>query len=63
MLSIPAGYPDSLHPEDAKYSKKMKLNNLKHLSTGEPTYWPSDRNKLPDLVGFCYKGYSSKTLL
>jgi hypothetical protein len=20
---------------------------------GEPTYWPSDRNKLPDLVHFC----------
>jgi hypothetical protein len=31
----------------------MKRNNLKHLSTGEPTYWPSDRNKLPDLMDFC----------
>jgi hypothetical protein len=31
----------------------MERNNLKHLSTGEPTYWPSDRNKLPDLVDFC----------
>jgi hypothetical protein len=31
----------------------MERNNLKHLSLGEPTYWPSDRNKLPDLVGFC----------
>jgi hypothetical protein len=20
---------------------------------GEPTYWPSDKNKLPDLVDFC----------
>jgi hypothetical protein len=30
----------------------MKKNS-KHLSTGEPTYWPSDRNKLPDLVDFC----------
>jgi hypothetical protein len=26
--------------------------NLKHLSTGEPTYWPSDRNKLLALVDF-----------
>jgi hypothetical protein len=26
---------------------------LKHLSTEEPIYWPSDRNKLPDLVYFC----------
>jgi hypothetical protein len=33
--------------------KQCKRNNLKHLSTGEPTYWPSDRNKLPDLMDFC----------
>jgi hypothetical protein len=31
----------------------MERNNLKHLSTGEPTHWPSDRNKLPDVVDFC----------
>jgi uncharacterized protein YktA (UPF0223 family) len=31
----------------------MERNNLKHPSTGESTYWPSDRNKLPDLVDFC----------
>jgi hypothetical protein len=31
----------------------MERNDLKHLSTGEPTYWPSDMNKLPDLVDFC----------
>jgi hypothetical protein len=36
----------------------MERSNLKHLSKGQPTYWPSDRNKLPDLVDFCYKGYS-----
>jgi hypothetical protein len=33
--------------------KTMERKNLKHLSTGEPTYWPSERNKLPDLVNFC----------
>jgi hypothetical protein len=31
----------------------MEGSNLKHLSTGELTYWPSDRNKLIDLVDFC----------
>jgi hypothetical protein len=31
----------------------MERNNLKHLSTGDPTYWPCDRNKLPDLLDFC----------
>jgi len=24
-----------------------------HLSTCQPTYWPSDTNKLPDLLDFC----------
>jgi endonuclease/exonuclease/phosphatase family metal-dependent hydrolase len=33
--------------------KTMEQLNLHHLSTGEPTYWPSDRNKLPDLLDFC----------
>jgi hypothetical protein len=33
--------------------KMMASNNLKHLSMGETPYWPSDRNKLPDLVDFC----------
>jgi hypothetical protein len=33
--------------------KTIERKNLKHLSTGEPTYRPSDRNKLPDIVDFC----------
>jgi hypothetical protein len=38
-------------PRRRKLLKTMERNNLKHLSTGEPTYWPSDRNKPPDLLG------------
>jgi hypothetical protein len=30
----------------------MEQLNLHHLSTEEPTYWHSDRNKLPDLLDF-----------
>jgi hypothetical protein len=57
ILSLLTGDPDSSHPEDTKYSKRWK--ETKHLSKGEPTYWPSDRNKLPDLVEFCVtKGIS-----
>jgi hypothetical protein len=37
MLSIPTGDPDSSLPEDVNYSKRMERNNLKRLSTGEPT--------------------------
>jgi hypothetical protein len=31
----------------------MERNKLKYLSMGEPTYWASERNKLPDLMDFC----------
>jgi hypothetical protein len=51
MLSLLTGDPDSSLPVYENYSKRWK--ETKHLSTGEPTYWPSDRNKLPDLVEFC----------
>jgi len=30
----------------------MQAENLSHVSTGEPTYWPSDRRKVPDLIDF-----------
>jgi len=37
--------------------------NLKHLSTRQPTYWPSDPNKIPDLLDFCVtKGIDIKKL-
>lgn len=25
----------------------MKANNLQHISEGQPTYWTSDKNKIP----------------
>jgi exonuclease III len=40
-------------PRGHEVLKTIERNNLKHLSMGNPTYWPSDRNKLPDLVDFC----------
>jgi hypothetical protein len=40
-------------PRGREVFNTTERNNLKHLSTGEPTYWPSDRHKLPDLVDFC----------
>lgn len=39
--------------------KSIIGNNLQHISTGEPTYWPTDPNKTPDLLDFCViKGIS-----
>jgi len=31
----------------------MRKNNLQHISSCQPTYWPSDMNKQPDLLDFC----------
>lgn len=42
----------------------MQKNNLNYLTTRQPTYWPSDRNRLPDLLDFCVvKGMDPKKLL
>lgn len=39
-------------------------NNCKFLSTGEPTYWPSDPRKQPDLIDFfIYKSINKKALM
>jgi endonuclease/exonuclease/phosphatase family metal-dependent hydrolase len=40
-------------PRGHKLLKTIERNKLKCLSTGEPTCWPSERNKLSDLVDFC----------
>jgi hypothetical protein len=40
-------------PRGREVLKTMEQLHLHHLCTGEPTYWPSDRNKLPDLLDFC----------
>jgi hypothetical protein len=38
----------------------MHRQNCNCLSTGEPTYWPSDHNKLPELLDFfVYKGIAT----
>ena len=31
----------------------LQYNNIKYISTRQPTYWSSDPNKLPDLLDFC----------
>jgi hypothetical protein len=57
MQNIPIG---ALTPRGRVLLKTMESNHLTHLSTGQPTYWPSDVNKIPDLVDFCVtKGMSS----
>jgi hypothetical protein len=40
-------------PRGQEIYKTMEQLHLRHLSTGEPTYWRPDRNKLPDLLNFC----------
>jgi hypothetical protein len=53
-----------ISPRGRDVFKTMEQLNLQHLSTGEPTYWPSDCNKLPDLLDFCVtKGISHDSAL
>jgi len=33
-------------------SKVIQENNYSYLSTGTPTYWPTDGNKIPNLLDF-----------
>jgi hypothetical protein len=40
-------------PRGREINKTITSNKYKQLSTGEPTYWPTDMNKLHDLVDFC----------
>jgi hypothetical protein len=47
-------------PRGREILRTMEQLNLQ-LSTGEPTYWPSDRNKLPDLLEFCFFLFVRKT--
>jgi endonuclease/exonuclease/phosphatase family metal-dependent hydrolase len=42
-----------ISPRGREVLKTMEQLNLNHISTGEPTYWPSDCKKLPDLLDFC----------
>lgn len=46
-------------PKGRNLLKAIQQHNSSFLSTGEPTYWPTDRNKIPDLLDFAVtKGIS-----
>lgn len=48
-----------INPKGRSLLKAIRKNDLNYLSTGEPTYWPSDLHKLPDLLDFAVnKGIS-----
>lgn len=41
----------------------METDGLKSVSSGQPTYWPSDKNKIPDLIDFAIvKGFPSNNI-
>jgi hypothetical protein len=42
------------------HTNAVLVSYFNYLSTGEPTYWPNDYNKLPDLLDFfIYKGITT----
>ena len=51
-------------PKGRELYKTLADNNLQPLSTGQPTHWPTDRNKTPDLIDFCVvKGINMNYLM
>ena len=49
--------------EGRELYKTMTNNNLQYLSTCQPTFWPSDTNRQPDLLDFCIvKGINTQNL-
>lgn len=52
-----------INPKGRELHKCITKENLSVLSTGSPTYWPSDPCKLPDLLDFAvYAGISKHRL-
>lgn len=55
------------NPKGRNLYSIIKSENLTTISTGEPTYWPSDIKKLPDLIdfaiikGICPNRFSAKS--
>jgi hypothetical protein len=46
-------------PKGRNLQNVIQQNNFNYMSTGEPTYWPTDLNKIPDLLDFAItKGIS-----
>ena len=52
------------NPKGKQLYETLKSENLSPVSTNEPTYWPSDLNKKPDLIDFAIvKGLNTNSLL
>lgn len=57
-----------ISPKGRELYRAIEDLNLRHMSGGEPTYWPTDHNKIPDLIDFFVakninlRGYKVETL-
>lgn len=40
-------------PKGKQLYEAIEEQSLDFLSTGHPTYWPTDKKKVPDLIDFC----------
>jgi hypothetical protein len=48
-------------PKGKNLLNVIQQNNLNYMSMGEPIYWPTDFNKIPDLLDFAItQGFSDK---
>lgn len=50
-------------PKGRELVKAMRATNTQYISTGQPTYWPTDVNRIPDVIDFCIvKGVDLKKI-
>ncbi|KAH8355512.1 hypothetical protein KR093_010076, partial [Drosophila rubida] len=41
-----------INPKGSELYKCIRIKDITTLSTGKPTYWPTDSQKIPDLIDF-----------
>ena len=42
-----------MSPKGLQLFKDMLKEYFSHISTGTPTYWLTDKNKIPHVIDFC----------
>ncbi|GBP23642.1 RNA-directed DNA polymerase from mobile element jockey [Eumeta japonica] len=50
-------------PRGRELLKSAQSGHMNIISTGQPTYWPTDKDKIPDIVDFCiFKGIANTNI-
>lgn len=50
-------------PRGRELFKSIQAGSMNVISTGQPTYWPSDQGKVPDIIDFCITKSVAKDII